>query len=415
MILEILSLQPMVLVGLLATTLAVTSALFSAMETSLAALGPFELQKIQGQDGRLAPVIELLSNRPQHVLSVVLLADLLCNIPLIMMGLYLTLEAGWSWWAAVLLVVLVLVVPCELVPKAIAHAQSQALARRFLHILGVLVRVIGPFSGWLERWQPSLDVEPSAGHLSDEELQALIAIREEEGVLHEGEATMIRQVLALEELAARDFVTPRVDVFAVDVDWSEEKIREEVTARRLRRVPVYHGSIDEVVGVLDVQAYLASENSDFVRWVTLPSFVPESLPASHLLRGLLQPPRRLAVVLDEFGGMVGITSLTDMAEFIQADAVMPTSTPLYVEKVEGGLLVSGSARLGDVARYLPKPFDVPPDWTMHEFIVDWLGRIPRTGVRFPVRHGLIHVRRTNRRRVREVFIELNNNQNLGEE
>ncbi|RYD70021.1 MAG: CBS domain-containing protein [Verrucomicrobiaceae bacterium] len=218
---------------------------------------------------------------------------------------------------------------------------------------------------------------------------------------------MIQEILKLGDKTARDCMTPRVDAFAVPDDLTHDELIPKLRARRHQRVPVYGETPDDVVGILDVQAFLLDpQAAPYTERLSAPSFVPETMKALDLLRSFLRRPQGLAIVVDEHGGTEGIVTLSDIVEEIISDAVPTTERELYIETLgEGRLIVNGNARLDDISELLALDIEEEGIDTIGGLIFNRLGTLPKPGANLYIENLLCTVRRTSRKRIEEVLIE----------
>ena len=393
--------------------LAVCSALFSAIETALFSLQPFHIERLKARRADFAAALARLMENPRRLLSVILLADALVNLPLIVLSLYLlrVLEGpGVPFWAEALPIFALIVFICDLVPKLAALADPYRFARLGVRVLRVLTPVFDPLARVLQRVSEKIAdaVTPAAlktGHfLSEEELETLVELSAEEGALHETESEMIQEIIKLGDKTAKDCMTPRVDAFAVPDDLTHDELIPRLRAKRYRRVPVYGETPDDIEGVLDVRAFLLNADTPYTEQLIAPSFVPETMKAINLLRSFLMHPQGLAIVVDEHGGTEGIVTLADIIEEIISDAVPLAEHGLYIESVAGGLIVNGSARLDDLNELLSVQLEEEGTDTIGGLIFNRLGGLPKPGAEVEIDGLTMTVRRTSRKRVEEVFI-----------
>src|SRR6185295_6801465 len=122
---------------------------------------------------------------------------------------------------------------------------------------------------------------------SDEELETLVEIGEEQGTLQEAEGEMIQEIIKLGDKTAKDCMTPRVDTFALPDDLTNDEAIAQLKERRHRRVPVYADTPDQIVGIIDVKQFLLNPVEHYTENLALPSYVPETMPAPSLLRAFL--------------------------------------------------------------------------------------------------------------------------------
>lgn len=403
---------PLIALGIGA--LAVCSALFSAIETALFSLQPFHIERLKARRADFAAALARLMENPRRLLSVILLADALVNLPLIVLSLYLLrcLEGpDVPFWAEALPIFALIVFICDLVPKLAALADPYRFARIGVRVLAVLTPVCDPLARVLQRVSENVAdaVTPAAlktGHfLSEEELETLVELSAEEGALHETESEMIQEIIKLGDKTAKDCMTPRVDAFAVPDDLTHDELIPQLRTKRFRRVPVYGETPDDIEGVLDVRAFLLNTDTPYTEQLIAPSFVPETMKAIDLLRSFLKHPQGLAIVVDEHGGTEGIVTLADIIEEIISDAVPLAERDLYIESVTGGLIVNGSARLDDLNELLSVRLVEEGIDTIGGLVFNRLGVLPKPGAQMEMDGLIVTVRRTSRKRVEELFIE----------
>ena len=400
------------IVGIL-VALAVCSALFSAIETALFSLQPYHIARLKARRADFAAALARLMENPRRLLSVILLADALANLPLIVLSLYLlrVLEGpDVPFWAEALLIFALIVFVCDLVPKLAALADPHRFARLGVRVLRVVTPVFDPLASILQRVSENIAdaLTPAAlktGHLlSEDELETLVELSAEEGALHATEREMIQEIIKLGDKTAKDCMTPRVDAFAVPDDLTHEKLIPLLCARRYRRVPVYGETPDDIEGVLDVRDFLLHPDTPYTEQLIAPSFVPETMKAIDLLRSFLKHPQGLAIVVDEHGGTEGIVTLADIIEEIISDAVPQAEHGLYIERVAGGLIVNGSARLDDLGELLGVVLEEEGIDTIGGLVFNRLAVLPKPGARVEINGLQMTVRRTSRKRVEELLI-----------
>jgi CBS domain containing-hemolysin-like protein len=221
------------------------------------------------------------------------------------------------------------------------------------------------------------------------------------------EAETLTEVLRLSRATVRPYMTPRVDVVFVEDAMTNDEVRSLLQKRRFLRAPVIGETPDEVVGLLDTRALSRlPEGMHFTEALLPPSFVPETMEASRLLKNFLQHRQPLAVVLDEFGGVEGVVTLDDFLEEILGDAAPRVEPDLYIERLgDGRLLAAGVARLDDLSEYLE--FDATREGieTIGGHVINELGKLPRQGASVRLGPWKVTVKAITQRRVREVSLQ----------
>jgi putative hemolysin len=402
-------------IGLILLVLVVSSALFSAIETALFSLQPHHIERLKQRRASIGPALAKLMENPRRLLSAILLADSLVNLPLILLCLWLLRERAATsvpFWVAALLIFTLVVLVCDLIPKLLALAEPYRIAKLGVRVMRVLMPVVDPIARGLQRVSERLadlitpaSVQP-VPFLSEDELETLVEMSAEEGALHESESEMIQEIIKLGDKTAKDCMTPRVDTFAVPDDLTHEELIPKLRARRHRRVPVYGETPDDILGVLDVASFLLDPTTPYQERLAPPSFVAETMQAIELLRSFLSHPQGLAFVVDEHGGVEGIVTLADIVEEIISDAVPVAERELYLETVgEGQILASGAARLDDINEMLNTHLEAEGLDTIGGLVFNRLGTLPRPGTQLDLDGLSVIVRRTSRKRIEELLIE----------
>src|ERR1051326_8262865 len=370
------------------------SALFSAVETALFLLKRHQLRRLEVHHAGLTKFIQLFRDNPRRVLNILLLGDALVNVVLVVLCLLFLWEGPLAGrvpqWLAGIAIFAIVVLLCDLIPKLLAISAPYRLWTISDHVVDLLT------PGHLR----------TRARLSDEELETLIEMGEEEGTLYEGEAEMIQEIIKLGDKTAKDCMTPRVDSFMLPDDLTNEDAIARLKEKRHRRVPVYADTPDQVVGIIDVKLFLLDPSEHYTEKLIAPSFVSETMAALDLLKLFLTHPQGMGVVVDEFGGTEGIITLDDIVEEILSDALPRGDVALYIEPLGNGrFLVSGNARLDDLREHLGFRIHAEGIDTIGGFVVTRLGYVPPTGTRLEIPRLCITVRRSGRKRIEEILLE----------
>src|SRR6266542_1761503 len=359
------------------------SALFSGLETALFSLKPHQLRRLEEHRSGLTKFIQLFRDNPRHVLNVLLLGDGLVKVPLVILCLVLLWAGPFAsripQWLAGIVIFAIVVLFCDLIPKLLALSAPYRLSAIGALALQISMPLLDRVGHALERVSAFIIDHLTPLHLrtrprlSDEELQTLLEVGEEEGALHEEEAEMIEETI------------------------------EQLKGKRHRRVPVYADTPDQILGIIDVKLFLLDPSEHYTEKLIAPSFVSETMRAVELLKLFLTHPQGLAIVVDEFGGTEGIITMEDIVEEILGDALPRGDVDLYIEPLENGkFLVSGNARLDDLSEYLGFRVDAQGIDTIGGLVFTRLGYLPSSGTRLEIPGLAITVRRAGRKRIEEV-------------
>jgi putative hemolysin len=393
------------------------SALFSGLETALFSLRPHQLRRLEQNHPALVNFVQLFRDKPRRVLNVLLLGDGLVKVPLVVLCLFLLwrgpLAGDLPQWVAAILIFAIVVLLCDLVPKLIALAAPYRLSAVGAFVLQASVGLLDRVGRILESVSTAIVdlLTPqrlrTRARLSDEELETLVEIGEEEGTLHQTEGDMIQEIIKMGDKTAKDCMTPRVETFALADGLTNEQAIAQLKEKRYRRVPVYADTPDNIVGIIDVKLFLLDSSEHYTESLLAPSFVPETMRALDLLKLFLTHPQSLAIVVDEFGGTEGIITMSDIVEEILSGAAPPRGeVDLYIEPLEDGkFLVSGHARLDDLHEHLGFELEADGIDTIGGLVFNRLGYLPQAGAKIELPRLAVTVRRTSRKRIEELLLE----------
>ncbi|MCK7595674.1 HlyC/CorC family transporter [Microbulbifer sp. CAU 1566] len=394
------------LIGLLI----VISAFFSSSETSMMALNRYRLRH-QAKTGHRGAkrAVELLS-RPDKLIGVILIGNNLVNIlASVIAGAVFTRlygEAGVFYATAALTVVILIF--AEVTPKTIAALHPEKIAfpatlvlRPLLWLLSPFVWLVGSISNWLARLVGvEAGKESEAEHLAPEELRSVVF---ESGALlptkHKG---MLLNVLDLDQATVEDIMIPRNEVIGVDLDNSAEQILHQLSESSFTRLPVYRGDINQVVGILHLRraAQILRDGPETLTAETLkshlnePYFVPEATPLPTLLMNFQQKKRRMGLVVDEYGEVMGIVTLEDLLEEIVGDftaSPVPSDDEEIIAQDDGWYLVDGGTSIREINRTLH--WELPTDGpkTFNGLIMEHLESIPEGNISLYIQDYLIEI------------------------
>jgi CBS domain containing-hemolysin-like protein len=397
--------------------LAVASSALSAVETAIFSMTQERRRKLRIRDARRAAALERLMERPDDVANALVLANTLTNLPLLVLLLYLVSALGYadrlSGWGMLAVGFVVVVVLCDLAPKLAALAAPVRTTRLSLPLVENLVQMLRPVIKTLHRWSERIVALVSRRiaplpYLTDEEIETLLEVGQEEGTFGEVEGRILQELTKLADKPARHCMTPRVDAFTLPDDLTNEQAAQLVRRKRYRFVPVRGETPDDILGLLDVREFLLHPSaSHYTERLRPPSFVPESMKVLDLLRAFLGHRQHLAILLDEFGGIKGMVTLSDIVEELLGEEGPAGGSELYLEQLGGGrLLAAGNARLEDIAEHVGALEGESKEIeTIGGLVAEHFGSVPRPGESFLCDGWRITVRRATRKRVREVLIE----------
>ena len=405
--------------------LLVASGFFSGGETALFRLSRHQQLQLSRSPGIAAAAIARLLHDRNAFLVTVLLGNMFINVlyfvisSVLVLGLeernLLNATAGGILNIGALLL---LILFGEVLPKLIAARYSLGWSKFAAVPLLTVYRVLSPLRVLLRGF--ILDplgrlVAPlhEQAQLSPKELESLLELSQHSGVIDDQEEKMLQQVLALSQLRVQDLMTPRVDIVAYNLNDSPVKLMELVTKHRLSRIPVYQGSIDNVVGIVyRRQALLTKPTTDdqirqLIRQV---NFVPELQRPDQLLVQLRKHGTTLAVVVDEYGGTAGLVSLEDVVGRMvgqTGDSADGSQLEPVYQMGENQWRVSGHLGIREwSAVFGPVAAPVTGISTIGGLVTANLGRMAKVGDRIALGNLLIEVEAIKGWRIEHLLLHL---------
>ena len=267
------------------------------------------------------------------------------------------LPFGWAAVVFCLAAAPLVMAFCKLAPEKIGRRRAEATAVLLQPLIVWAYRLMTPFTAVEKALAQGLvslfGIDPHArDEVTEEEINAMMDIGEESGVIESDEREMIRNVFEFGDLTAADCMTHRTDVTALWIHDDEETIRRTIQESGLSRFPVYDEDIDDIVGVLSTREFLLNagekQPKPFRKLLRDAYFVPETVPTDVLLRNMQRAKTHIAIVVDEYGGMSGIVTMEDLLEEIVGniyDEFDPTAENEIQPLGENVWRVSGTADL----------------------------------------------------------------------
>lgn len=382
----------------------VLSAFFSASETVLFSLTPLQVRRISDHNAGLGHTISAWLVDPARALSTILAGNTLVNFAIASFGylLFEQLLPSYAEAVSVPLFTVLLLLFGEIAPKQFAMRNAERLAPFCVRALSFWTVALAPFAHLMAAgtrvFRNLLSRERRA--LSDDELRAVVDSAAASGVLDSEEASMVDGILRLSELSASDEMTPRVDIVGVEASMPRaEKVRL-VLASPYPFLPVYRKTPDAIEGFLNVQKLILDPDHDLAAATEDALFVPENVGLDDLLVTFRRSGRRIAVVLDEYGGTAGLITRGDILELITEPVNSSPSRagePI-VPDGPGAWLCSGTVALEELNRELGLALEADDADRLAGWMMFFAGRIPHVGqtVKAQGVHATV-VRRRNRR------------------
>ena len=390
------------------------SAFFSASETAFSSLNQIRLKsRAEDGDSSAARVLNM-AEQYDKLLSTILIGNNIVNIAAASIGTILfTRMLGAERGATVSTIVLTIIVLIfgEVTPKSLAKEMPEKVATAVSPFLVLLMALMTPLTWLFTQWKKLLGHFVHSGEadtITEGELMTMVSEAENDGELTDRESELIRSAIEFDDVEVEEILTPRVDVVAVEDDIPLEELAQTFAESGYSRLPVYHGTIDNIIGVVhEKDFYIARlKKATKIDDLVVPTlYTTGSTQISQLLRTLREQHHHLAVVVDEYGGTEGIITLEDILEELEGEIwdEHDEVTEDFRKQSDGSWLVSGSASVDDLYEELDLPEEEDIDSnTVNGLVQEKTCHLPKVGDRFTLGEYDGVVTRTAKRRVTEV-------------
>ena len=390
------------------------SAFFSASETAFSSLNQIRL-KSRAEDGdSSAARVLAMAEQYDKLLSTILIGNNIVNIAAASIGTILfTQMLGAERGATMSTIVLTIIVLIfgEVTPKSLAKEMPEKVATAVSPFLVLLMALMTPLTWLFTQWKKPLGHFVHSGEadtITEGELMTMVSEAENDGELTDRESELIRSAIEFDDVEVEEILTPRVDVVAVEDDIPLEELAQTFAESGYSRLPVYHGTIDNIIGVVhEKDFYIARlKKATKIDDLVVPTlYTTGSTQISQLLRTLREQHHHLAVVVDEYGGTEGIITLEDILEELVGEIwdEHDEVTEDFRKQSDGSWLVSGSASVDDLYEELDLPEEEDIDSnTVNGLVQEKTCHLPKVGDRFTLGEYDGVVTRTAKRRVTEV-------------
>lgn len=392
----------------------IMSAYFSATETAFSSLNRIRIKNMADKGNKRAALVLKLSEDYDRLLSTILIGNNIVNIACASLSTLLFVrllgeDAGASVSTAVTTVIVL--VFGEVSPKSIAKESPEKFSMFSAPILNFMAVLLTPLNFLFKQWKKVLSrfFHSSASQgITEEELITIVEEARQDGGIDEQEGDLLRNALEFNELKAADILTPRIDVVGVNICAGAEEIASVFTETGYSRLPVYQGSIDNIVGILyhkDFYNKIYGTGKGIKDVIRPALFITRHKKISQLLQELQASNHHIAVVIDEFGGTVGIVTLEDILEELvgeiwdEHDEIIRS-----VEKLsDDEFLVLGNANVDKLLELLGYDEETEAV-TVNGWIMNELQKLPEKGDSFRFHEWQITVMEMEERRVKSARI-----------
>ena len=399
------------------------SGFFSGTETAFSTFNRIRMKKLAQEGNKKAQRVINISEKYDKFITTVLIGNNIVNILLSSIATLLSVELCLKYLgsdnyapaistAATTVIVLIF---GEISPKTIAKEHADGYAMGVCSIIWFLELIFTPFTLLFGLWKKLLDKifkSKEEQAITDEELMTIVEEAEEDGGIEPEEGELIRSAIEFKDITVGEILTPRVDICAIDYDLTEDEMEEKFVTSSFSRLPVYKESIDEIVGIIhEKDFHAARRNGKSVKSaINKPVYASEHTKIAEVLKTFKENQTHMAIVIDEFGGTMGIVTMEDIIEELIGD-VLDEHDEIEEEIREaddGSFYIDGSADLDDFFERFE--IDVEDEENMPQTVNGWvmkmLEKLPELGDSFTYKNVSVEVVSISEKRVEEIHVTI---------
>ncbi len=414
-----------IIVGLICMLLLLFfSALVSAAEVALFSLTPAELDEASNKHPKKAQIITRLLQKPKKLLATILIANTFMNIAVIVIfssigsQLLFNIESDQLQFVLkIIILTFVILLFGEVLPKIYANRNIVQFSLFIAKPLSFLDILLTPIS--LPMRSVTLFLHEKLGKqksmFSVDQLSQALELTSSEGTSDE-EQKILEGIVSFGNTETRQVMSPRIDIFALEIDETFAEILPKITEKGYSRIPIYRESIDKIEGVLfvkDLIPHISKTEFEWKKLIREPFFVPENKKLDNLLKDFQSMKNHLAIVVDEYGGTSGLVSLEDVIEEIVGDISdeFDDENIVYSQIDENNYLFEGKINLKDFYRIIDVDEDYFDDHkgeaeTLAGFILEILGNFPKKGQKIFFDKYRFTIESTDKKRIKQIKVTI---------
>ena len=397
------------------------SAYFSATETAFLSMNKTRLKVLADKGNKKAKLALALDEKYDRLISTILIGNNIVNITLSSVAtvVFVSLlanygDASFGATVATAVVTVLVLIFGEITPKSLAKDAADPFAMFSAPIISFIMKLLLPLSFIFGLWKKLTDriiTTEEEEVMSQEELLTFLEEVEQDGGLDEEEGELLRNAVEFGDLAAKDILTHRMDLEAVSIDATTEEVATAFTGSRFSRLLVYEDSIDRIVGVIhhkDFYHGLGVTDKPLSEIMSTPVLVPPTEKLDDLLRRLKAQKSHVSVVIDEYGGTLGIVTMEDILEELVGDIWDEhdeVEEPEFRSLDESHFTVDCTVSIEDFSEYFSVEIETESA-SLGGWVMEQLERIPETQDRFEYENLVVTVLSMDERRVDRVSVEV---------
>ncbi len=369
--------------------LLILSAFFSGTETALIAVDRIRIRHLVKKRNKSAILIEEFQSNPQKMLTTILIGNNVVNIAAAAIATTVALQMFSSYAISIsvgIMTFLVLVLG-EITPKSLAVQHSESISLFVIRpikwlsiILSPIIWFLNGFTKIIIRIIGKTEEQP----MTEQDIKTMVTMGAEVGAIHETEKQMIHKIFKFNDISVEDIMTPRSEVKGISINANLKDVSELLAETPFSRLPVYKKSLDEIEGIFyvkDAWNYLAEGKTEtkVSRLARPVLFAHQTKKIDKLLIEFQKTRNNMAIVVDDYGGVLGIVTLEDLLEEIVGEIVDESEIPMINIVSKGSFEADGRASLNEVNQVLKTKWKSEGFNTISGFLIEKLDRLPNQG------------------------------------
>ncbi|TDR20899.1 gliding motility-associated protein GldE [Flavobacterium cheniae] len=400
------------------------SAFISGSEVALFSLSQKDVDEILNKDFNKGTLISRLLEKPKKLLATILVANNFVNIAIVIIfssfsgRLFNGIESSvFRFVLEVVVVTFFILLFGEVLPKIYANRNNMDFSQKVVIPISILNNVLSPISVPMRNGilfiEKKLNVQK--GNFSVNQLSQALELTSQSDTT-DGEQKILEGIVTFGNTEVRQVMSPRIDVFALNIEETFEEIMPKIVEKGYSRIPVYKENIDQIEGILFIKDLIPHIDSETFDWVTLlrqPFFVPENKKLDDLLKDFQGMKSHLAVVVDEYGGTSGIISLEDVLEEIVGDISdeFDDEDLIYSQIDDKNFLFEGKISLKDFYRIIDvdeNEFESKKGEaeTLAGFLLEISGNFPKKRQKITFHNLIFTIENVDKRRIKQIKVTL---------
>ncbi|NLN82838.1 MAG: HlyC/CorC family transporter [Firmicutes bacterium] len=396
-------------------------AYFAALELALASVNKIRIKnQAEAKNKRAIKVWELLNDFDRSITALLIGNNLMHIAAAALTTLLVRKNWGQTYVAlGTIVITLIIFLFAEMIPKSLAKNNSEAflilVAPSFFYLSKLLAPLVWFFSKFSSHIT-SLFKYKEKPSLTEEELSDIIESIDEVGSFEVAKRNLIRSAWEFDEVTAADVLTARVDMVTLDSESDHNKIMETIKEERFSRIPVYQGSIDNIIGILNARTYLKEylkqgEDLNFLALLDTPYFVAKTKKIDDLLEEMSLHKLHLALVNDDYGGILGLLTIEDILEELvgeiwdEDDEIIEGFIPL----TDGSFEVAAEFNIDDAFELMNySDYDKEDLWrkSVGAWVLENFDHWPKEGQTFQYRDVSVTILKTSKTRLHKVILRI---------